>query len=212
MAERSPFDKHPEEYDSWFDEHENVYESELLAVKEMVPEDPGRAVEIGIGGGRFSSRLGIDEGVDPSEAMAEIARSRGIKVKIGRSEDLPLESSGYDLAALVTTVCFVDDLDETFAEANRVLKPGGKVVVAFIPADSEVGKAYAATKDEDKFFRVAQFYTSDEIVESVKNAGFSEIETVQTMSKGLEEADRSVEEPVPGHEKGSFIVLRGTKT
>lgn len=212
MASESPFDKYPNEYDGWFDEHENIYESELLAVKEMVPDDPGRAVEIGVGGGRFSARLGVKEGVDPSKAMAEIARSRGIDVKIGRAEDPPLESSAYDLALMVTTVCFVDDLDGAFAEAHRILRPGGKVVVAFIPEESEVGKAYREAQEEDKFFRVATFHTTEEILRSLKGAGFSGIGAVQTMTRGLEEADRAVEQPVEGRGEGSFVVLGGRKS
>jgi len=211
MAKTNPFDKYPQEYDSWFDQHETIYRNELLAIRELMPDNPGRSIEIGVGGGRFSSELGISEGVEPSEEMAKIARSRGINVKIGKAENLPLKSSSYDLATLVTTICFVDDVDKAFFEAHRILRHGGEIIVAFIPKYSELGKIYRETKDQDKFFKIAKFYTTDSILDALNSVGFREIKAVQTITKGLEKADEELENPIKGYNKGSFVVLKGVK-
>jgi SAM-dependent methyltransferase len=212
VTKTKPFDKYSDEYDRWFDEHETIYESELKAVKELIPEETGNAVEIGVGTGRFGSRLGIDKGVEPSEPMARIARNRGIEVIEGRAESLPLESKSYDLALYVTTICFVDELGPTFREAGRILKPGGILVTAFIPADSEIGRFYQKNEAEDKFFKIANFFEADEVIKAIKSAGFKAIETVQTLSRGMKKADETVETPRSGYDEGSFVVVRGEKT
>jgi ubiquinone/menaquinone biosynthesis C-methylase UbiE len=73
------FDTYAKEYDKWFDTYLSVYQSELRAVKMLLPHG-GRGIEIGVGTGRFSVPFGITVGVEPSRGMAEIARSRGITV------------------------------------------------------------------------------------------------------------------------------------
>ncbi|MFP4202602.1 MAG: class I SAM-dependent methyltransferase [Candidatus Acetothermia bacterium] len=211
MTKTEPFDNYSEEYDNWFEENEKAYRSELLAVEELLPEDRGSAVEIGVGSGRFASELGIPEGVEPSEPMAEIARGRGIAVREGRAEDLPLENESYDLAVLVTTICFVDDLERTFAEAHRILKEGGRIVVGFVPGDSEIGRFYRENEANDKFYGVANFFTAGTVIEEIRTAGFDDLETVQTLTKGLESANESVEGPKEGFHEGSFVVVSGKK-
>ncbi len=62
------FDEHAEEYDRWFDEHPAVFQSELEALKKVLPEK-GTGLEIGVGSGRFAERLGIQYGVEPARAM-----------------------------------------------------------------------------------------------------------------------------------------------
>lgn len=211
MPKTKPFDNYSEDYDSWFEENEKAYHSELLAVEEVLPEKRGDAVEIGVGSGRFASQLEIPEGVEPSEPMAEIARNRGIEVTKGRAEYLPLESESYDLAVLVTTICFVDDLGKTFSEAGRILREGGRIVVGFVPADSEIGEFYRSNEADDRFYRVATFFTTETVLEAIRSAGFSSLRTVQTLTRGLEKANDSVERPSDGYGDGSFVVASGEK-
>lgn len=42
------FDKHALEYNKWFDKHANIYQSEILALKEAIPMNKND-VEIGSG-------------------------------------------------------------------------------------------------------------------------------------------------------------------
>ena len=68
------FEESAREYDAWFDRHRLVYESELRALKRFMGSG-GIGLEIGVGTGRFAVPLGIEVGVEPAAAMADLARS-----------------------------------------------------------------------------------------------------------------------------------------
>jgi len=53
----SIFNHFSEEYDQWFDAHLCVFNSELNALKEIVPKT-GIGLEVGVGTGRFATALG----------------------------------------------------------------------------------------------------------------------------------------------------------
>jgi len=124
MPKISPFEKYAEQYEEWFETNRWVYEAELRAVKAMIPTG-GRGVEIGVGTGRFAGPLGIKTGVEPSKRMRDFARRRGIRALDGVTEKLPFDDSPFDFVLMVTTVCFVDDINKALMEAYRVLSHGG---------------------------------------------------------------------------------------
>lgn len=82
-------------------------------------------LEVGVGSGRFAEATGIEDGVDPSPALLEKARGRGVKVKLGRGEDLPYEANSFGGVFILFTLCFLDDPEKALCEAKRVLKSGG---------------------------------------------------------------------------------------
>ncbi len=210
MGEPNPFETHAAEYDAWFDRNERVYESELLAVRELLPP-AGDWVEIGVGSGRFASRLGIPLGVEPTEGMAALAAARGVDVLRGTAESLPLEDASADAVFLITTLCFVDDIDRTFAEVERALRSGGRAIVAFLPGDSRFGELYCELASEDRFYRHATLHTKRRVFDAVERAGLRIERTVQTLTGAAERANDRIEPPSDGHERGSFIVIRAIK-
>ncbi|MBS4061634.1 MAG: hypothetical protein KG029_14635 [Bacteroidetes bacterium] len=58
MTAQNPFDNLASEYEAWFVENMIPFQSELLALKQVVPVDK-KGVEIGIGNGIFKKELGI---------------------------------------------------------------------------------------------------------------------------------------------------------
>jgi len=210
MPEPNPFETHSTEYDAWFDENAAVYESELLAIRELLPP-AGDWVEIGVGSGRFASRLGIPLGIEPAQAMAALARTRGVEVLAGRAEALPLDDASVDAAFLITTLCFVDDVDRAVREVARVLRPGGHAIVAFLPADSRLGELYCARASEDRFFRHATLPAKQRVFDAIGGAGLEIERTVQTLTGMPERANERIERPTEGHARGSFIVIRAAK-
>jgi ubiquinone/menaquinone biosynthesis C-methylase UbiE len=209
MPRIGPFETHTKEYEEWFQAHECVYLSELSAVRKFLPEG-GLALEVGVGSGRFSGPLGIKIGIEPSREMCKIARDRGIEVVEGVAEELPFGDSIFDVALMVTTICFVDDVDAAFSEVFRILKPNGSLIIGFIDKDSPVGRSYQEHKDESVFYRHASFYSVPEVSQHLKKAGFSNLSYAQTIFRCLPEIN--AQEPVrDGYGEGSFVVIKAIK-
>ncbi|MFB6153888.1 MAG: class I SAM-dependent methyltransferase, partial [Halodesulfurarchaeum sp.] len=180
MPRTDPFEEHTDRYEAWFDAHEPAYESEVAALEQLIG-DPGTGLEIGVGTGRFGAPLGIQVGVDPAMEMLEYARRRGIDAVRGIAEALPVADTRFDTALIVTTICFVEDIAQTLAEAYRVLRPGGALVLGYIDKDSPVGTRYQATKADNPFYRDATFVSTEELVAALETAGFTAFEFVQTI-------------------------------
>jgi SAM-dependent methyltransferase len=204
-----PFEHHLVRYEAWFERHRHAYLSELRAVEALVPTE-GTGVEIGVGTGRFAGPLGIRLGVDPSRAMAVAARRRGVRVIAGVAEALPLPARCVDYAVMITTVCFVDDLRAAFAEAHRVLHPGGALVVGLVDSTSALGQVYERSRSQNVFYEVATFYSATETAEHLMRAGFGDVTSVQTLFH-LPTEMLTVDRLEPGWGRGSFVVLRAAK-
>ena len=209
VARIGPFEGHPTEYEEWFEKNHFAYYSELQAVREQLPKS-GEGLEIGVGTGRFAAPLRVEFGVEPSSRMREIAKHRGIEVVGGVAEGLPFADAQFDFVLMVTTVCFLDDVDAAFRETRRVLRRTGRFVVGFVDSDSPLGMLYEKNKGDSKFYRIATFYSVDEIVSHLKRAGFGHFNIVQTIFHPLNEIGK-VEPVVNGYGKGSFVVITAGK-
>ncbi|HCZ06382.1 MAG: hypothetical protein PWP37_891 [Thermotogota bacterium] len=209
MAKTEPFDLLTEQYDRWFEENRYIYLSEIDAIKALLPVFK-KGVEIGVGTGRFALPLGLKFGVEPSCEMRKIAMERGLEVIDGIAESLPFPNESYDLALMVTTVCFLDDIQKAFREVHRILVPSGAFVVAFIDKESPIGKLYLNMKNRDPFYRLATFYSTEEILDNLQKAGFKDFRVVQTLFRNLKEIN-SIEPVKEGYGEGSFVVVRGIK-
>ncbi|PSN83666.1 SAM-dependent methyltransferase [Candidatus Marsarchaeota G2 archaeon OSP_D] len=204
MVRVSPFEALSQRYDAWFESHFYAYLSELEAVRRCVGS-PQLALEVGVGTGRFAGPLGISFGIDPSLKMLEVAHSRGINVVRGVAERLPFRDSAFDLVLMVTTICFIDDVEASFREARRVLRSGGRFLVGFIDSESLLGKRLKAMKD-NPFYAEATLYSVKEVVDYLERAGFSVHEFLQTIFGSPE--DLSAPEPIKqGFGEGSFVVV-----
>jgi SAM-dependent methyltransferase len=205
----APFEAQSGRYDAWFAKHEAAYLSELLALRALVPWS-GRGIEIGVGSGRFAAPLGIGVGIDPSPAMLALAAARSVDVVEGTAEDLPFPAASFDHALVVTTICFVDSPARMLAEAHRVLKPAGRLVIGFIDRESRIGQDYVAHQAENVFYREATFYSADEVERLLRDAGFAIGAWGQTLAHPLPET-REIEPLQPGRGRCAFVVVSACK-
>ena len=126
------------------------------ALLDLLPDaDLGRMLDIGTGTGRrlelLAPRVGLALGVDASRAMLALARSRltrpGLShcaVRLADMYRLPLGDAGYDLVLLHMVLHHAEDSPAVLAEAARVLKPGGRLVVIDLAAHDPAATARLA--------------------------------------------------------------------
>ncbi len=111
------------------------------ALLDLLPTGPlGAVLDIGTGTGRLLEvlaphvRAGV--GVDASRAMLALARDRLARPGLGhcsvRQADmyrLPFADAAFDLAVLQMVLHYAEDPAGAIAEAARVLRPGGELIV-----------------------------------------------------------------------------------
>lgn len=200
-----PFEKYAEKYEEWFERNRLVYLSELEALRRHLPK-AGSGLEIGVGSARFAAPLGIKFGVEPSKSMAKIAKQRGVSVVIGVAEDLPFVCNYFDFALMVTTICFLNDIEAALKEIKRVLKPKGLLIIGFIDKNSPIGELYQRHKEDSLFYKVATFYSVKEVIVYLKRLHFSDFRFTQTIFNNLKDI-KDIEQVVDGYGGGSFVVI-----
>ena len=202
---REPFDEYAEQYDAWFLLNRNVLDSEVLLLRHFL-SNPGKALSVGCGSGLFEHLLRtehaieITHGVEPAGGMAEIAAKRGLDVRNGSAESLPYDDVEFDTVLFNGTPSYVANLEQAFQEAHRVLRPGGAIVVADVPAESSYGLLYPfaavrGTWDDPylkkvapenpypvEFAAAANWRTTEEKKNLLVTTGFEALEFAQTLT------------------------------
>jgi len=106
--------------------------------RRLLADLEGDVVEIGSGTGAslpYYEQAGRVVAVEPDESMAKrlpakIAEARvPVEVVSARAEQLPHPDESFDAAVFAFVLCSVDEPATVLAEARRVLKPDGKLVV-----------------------------------------------------------------------------------
>ncbi|MDO8606222.1 MAG: class I SAM-dependent methyltransferase [Phaeospirillum sp.] len=94
-----------------------------------------RVLDIGCGDGVLTTRLaaggaivtGIDS--DPEMVAAAAATVSSATIMVAEAERLPFADGSFDMVVANTVLCLVDDRRAALAEAVRVLRPDGSMVL-----------------------------------------------------------------------------------
>ena len=116
-----------------------------IALLDLLPRDMGRLLDIGTGTGQMlellAPRISQGVGVDASRAMLALARARlsrpGLThcaVRLGDMYRLPIADGAFDYVMLQMVLHYAEDPAAALAEAVRVLRPGGTLVVVDLAA------------------------------------------------------------------------------
>jgi hypothetical protein len=93
------------------------------------------------------------------------------------------------------------------AEARRVLRPGGCLVIGFIDRESVLGREYLEHQAENVFYRKATFYSVAEVDALLERTGVGERIWLETLSKPLAQI-KNIEPVKAGTDQGAFVVVR----
>jgi arsenite methyltransferase len=151
-----------------------------VAVDLLAARSGQTVLEIGFGPGRSMGRLAASGvrviGVDVSAAMLAVAAGRNadlyaagrIELHEGDGTTLPVADHSVDAVLAVHTVYFWPDPAATLAEAARVLRPGGRLVLAFRAGEHALPRRF----DLD-VYRVP---TTDQATGWLKAGGFADVQ------------------------------------
>ena len=118
-----------------------------FALRQLELTAADRVLEIGFGGGvalqPLIAQAGFVSGVDRSRDVIRRAKARffatvktgRLDLRQGNVEELPFATGAFGKVYTANTVYFWSSLDAGFTEIHRVLMPGGRVVVAFLPKE-----------------------------------------------------------------------------
>lgn len=211
MSTAPVFDRLYDRYDSWYERHPALAESEARLAASLLGDPGYPCVEVGVGTGWFARRLGCHVGVDPSLGMLRRARERGVEAVAGVGEALPLADSSVKAVLLIVTLCFVDDPARVVAEASRVLLPGGILVSCIVPRSSPWGEYYRRLASQGHpFYAHARFLDPWEVHELAEAAGLSREAEGETLTYPPGGEER-VQDPQPATGRGGFHCTRYRK-
>ncbi len=90
----------------------------------------GSGLEIGCGLGEFLQGSPGYAGVDYDPQLVAICVERGLPVTVGNASDTGKAGGAYGAVLLDNVLEHLDEPDACFAEIVRVLKPGGRALIA----------------------------------------------------------------------------------
>jgi SAM-dependent methyltransferase len=147
---------------------------------------PGRALDVGCGRGDLGVQLRARgwsvDGVEPSAGACAVARRRGIDARQGVLGTVALSPASYDAVVFVHCLEHVVDPRADLAEAHRLLRPGGRVIVTLPNWDS-----WQRRRFRDRWFplelpRHRTHFTRAGLRAALEQAGFTELRLATSSS------------------------------
>jgi len=156
---------------------------ERQLILELVGNVSGRRIlDVGCGDGELAVELttrgAVVTGIDASAEMIEAARGRArrenvdVTFQVAEAGNLSFPAEQFDVVTAITVLCFVEDAVPAFQEVERMLRPGGRLVIGELGKWSAwaVGRRVRAWLGS-KLWRLGRFRTKTELRSLAEQTG-----------------------------------------
>ena len=228
------FDGYAAQYDAWFMENDNLFQSELRLFKRALGDISGqRVLSVGCGSGLFESMIRSQRhrghrafpryGRDRPEARCErhhLRRYRGCRPgrKCLRCDFTSTAAPAiWRICTRLSLVC------------KKALKPGGRFISLDVPKESAFGFMYLLAKNLGTFDHpylngvmpqlpyplelcsAGVWHSTEEKINVLKDLGFHDFDYCQTLLKNPMYTNEDVEDAVPGYQSGGYVAIIARK-
>lgn len=134
-----------------------------------LPGNDRLVLDIGSGAGNMAHHLahyGQVVGLEYNPRPIPVAQQRGLDVLRGSGTELPFDDNSFDLVALLDTIEHIPDELGVLREVQRVLKPGGKIIIT-VPAYMWLWSY------NDEINEHQRRYTTDDLSAKLQLSGFN---------------------------------------
>ncbi|WP_295152628.1 class I SAM-dependent methyltransferase [uncultured Ruminococcus sp.] len=230
---KQKFDGYADQYDYWFMENANLFESELRLFKKVLGDISGKKLlSVGCGSGLFESYIDCSQvdGIEPSRDMGAIAEKRGVKVICyGVIEDVDLPENTYDIIYFNGSSSYMEDLTPVYKKSLAALKEGGKLILLDVPKESAFGFMYLLGKSLGTYkheylegtmpalpypLELASsgvWHSTEEKIDVLKKLGVTNFKFYQTLVKNPMYTNEEAEEVSEGYKSGGYVAIIAEK-
>ncbi len=125
-------------------------------------------------------------GLDMTQEMVDRARKtaaengyKNVEFRLGKIEEMPVETASVDWIVSNCVINLSPEKEKVFAEAYRVLRPGGKLLISDVVAE---GLPEDVRQDISAWAScVAGAVTESEYLAMIRDAGFEQVEIVDRL-------------------------------
>jgi 2-polyprenyl-3-methyl-5-hydroxy-6-metoxy-1,4-benzoquinol methylase len=159
------------------------------------PRNTIRILDVGCSSGYFltvANQLGFyAEGVEPGLEAVQAARAAGLMVHSGLLEDVALPEQSFDAITLFEVIEHLKDARDTIQRCNRLLRPGGILVIG---TANTASWTFMAMKSRWEYFHIdkhgghVSFFNPDSMKILARKSGFV-TDKIKTRSVSFFERD-----------------------